>query len=43
LEGLLAPGGVALRTYHPQGVEGSRIKAFAGYLRSTYLSTCDRP
>jgi hypothetical protein len=43
LEGLLAPGGVALRTYHPQGVEGSRNKAFAGYLRSTYLSTCDRP
>jgi hypothetical protein len=42
LEELLAPGGVALRTYHPQGVKGSRIKAFAEYLRSIYLSACNR-
>jgi hypothetical protein len=41
LEGLLAPGGVAVRTYHPQGVKGSRIKDFAGYLRSIYLPACD--
>jgi hypothetical protein len=43
LEELLAPGGVALRTYHPQGVKGSRVKAFASYLRSSYLSACNRP
>ena len=41
LEGLLAPGGAAVRTYHPQGVKGSRIKDFAGYLRGIYLSACD--
>lgn len=43
LEELLAPGGAALRTYHPQGVKGSRIKDFAEYLRSIYLSACNRP
>jgi hypothetical protein len=41
LEELLAPGGVAIRTYHPQGVKGSRIRAFAICLRSIYLSACD--
>jgi len=41
LEELLAPGGVAIRSYHPQGVKGSRIKAFASCLRSIYLSACD--
>jgi hypothetical protein len=41
LEEHLAPGGVAVRTYHPQGAKGSRIKGFASYLRSIYLSACD--
>ena len=34
LEELLAPGGVALRTYHPQWSKGFRIKAVASFLNS---------
>jgi hypothetical protein len=42
LKELLAPGGVALRTYHPQWAKGFRVKAVASYLRS-HLSACGRP
>ncbi len=34
LERLLAPGGVALRTYHPQWSKGFRARAVADYLKS---------
>jgi hypothetical protein len=34
LEALLAPGGVVLRTYHPQYTKGFRVKTVASYLRS---------
>jgi hypothetical protein len=43
LKELLAPGGVALRTYHPQYAKGFRVKDVASYLRKSYLSACDRP